>query len=472
MYLSLFINCVCYINGLNIQTIHVSAIKAKQNQPTLSPIFFSSFCLSSPSPSQTFKKNFPYCVSIFLPFTPQFPPNLTVTLIIPSKHLSLSHCHDAKFHGEFSSLILFDTVEHSFFEALSWLAFRPQPAPGFLPSSSASFWSSFFCRFYATLSGLSELVNQKNSLLTPFYILSLGALLPATAPVLTNPQTPISPVFTYKWIQTHFSNSLYDILTWIFQRHIKVMEKDPFHLTLILKSGLFFPYLTEKYQHLSGEETQVSSLTSLFYIPDLNHCQVSLKTSPIYFSPQQVLLWVILTSEMHSYHSHQTGLLASDFYLYPLSFTLHSTVRVIYLKSLHLLSIALNISQNCNTVWPLFTSLVSPYITLPSLCSLSATEQAEFLALSCFPLLRGLAFSRPPPASLPHHSSFHVLLNWNQCSHYILSGYHAPFLGNVLIIVSILCLHGRFMFNTCKDRTTSVICFQFILTCTSGPDMQ
>lgn len=144
------------------------------------------------------------------------------------------------------------------------MAFRPQLAPGFLPSSSASFWSSFFCRFYATLSGLSELMNQKNSLLTPFYTLSLGALLPATVPVLTNPQIPISPVFTCKWIQTHFSNSLYDILTWIFQRHIKVMEKDPFHLTLIFKSGLFSPYLTEKYQHLSGEETQVSSLTSLF----------------------------------------------------------------------------------------------------------------------------------------------------------------------------------------------------------------
>lgn len=262
--MSLFIDFVCFINGLNIQTIHVSAIKAKQNQPTLSPIFFSSFCLSSPSLSQTFKKNFPYSLSIFLPFTPQFPPNLALTLIIPSKHLSLSHCHDAKFHGEFSSLTLFDTVEHSFFEALSWLAFGPQPVPGFLPSSSASFWSSFFWRFCATLSGHSELVNQKNSLLKPFYILSPGDPLAATAPVLTNPQTPVSPAFTCKWIQTHFSNSLYDISTWIFQRYIKVMEKDPFHLTLIFKSGLFYPYLTEKYQHQSGEETQVSSLTSLF----------------------------------------------------------------------------------------------------------------------------------------------------------------------------------------------------------------
>lgn len=242
----------------------MSAIKAKQNQPTLSPIFFSSFCLSSPSLSQTFKKNIPYSVSIFLPFTPQFPPNLAVTLIIPSKHLSLSHCHDAKFHGEFSSLILFDIVEHSFFEALSWLVFRPQPAPGFLPSSSASFWPSFFCRFYATLSGHSELVNQKKLTSYPF-LHTLSRWSPSChSSVLTNPQTPISPVFTCKWIQTHFSNSLYDISTWIFQRHIKVMEKDPFHLTLIFKSGLFSLYLPEKYQHLSGEETQVSSLTSLF----------------------------------------------------------------------------------------------------------------------------------------------------------------------------------------------------------------
>jgi len=246
------------------------------------------------------------------------------------------------------------------------------------------------------------------------------------------------------------------------------------HFILLLSSNLvyFLPISLRNISICQVKKPRCHPWHLFSYIPDLNHCQVSLKTSPIYFSPQQVLLWVILTSEMHSYHSHQTGLPASDFYLYPLYFTLHSTVREIYLKSLHLLSIALNISQNCNTVWPLFTSLVSRYITLPSFCSLSATEQADFLGLSSFPLLRGLAFSRPPPASLPHRSTFHALLNWNQCSHYILSGYHAHFLGNVLIIVSILCLHGRFMFNTCKDRTTSVICFQFILTCTSGPDMQ
>lgn len=203
-------------------------------------------------------------------------------------------------------------------------------------------------------------MNQKNSLLTPFYILSPGDPLPATAPVLTNPQTHVSPVFTCKWIQTYFSNSLYDISTWIFQRHIKVMEKDPFHLTLIFKSGLFSPYLTEKYQHLSGEETQVSSLASLFL-----HCRFEpLPSLPkgFYFSPQQVFLWVILTSEVNSYHSHQTVLPASDSCLCPLYFTVHSTVREICLKSLHLLSIAINIGQNCNTVWPSLP-LLSPLMS-------------------------------------------------------------------------------------------------------------
>lgn len=241
----------------------MSAIKAKQNQPTLSPIFFSSFCLSSPSLSQTSKKKIPYSVSIFLPFTPQFPPNLAVTLIIPSKHLSLSHCHDAKFHGEFSSLILFDIVEHSFFEAL---------LIGFQASTSSWFSSFFLSQFLAQF--LLQVLcypiwpfrtGESKKLTSYPFLHTLSRWSPSChSSVLTNPQTPISPVFTCKWIQTHFYNSLYDISTWIFQRHIKVMEKDPFHLTLIFKSGLFSLYLPEKYQHLSGEETQVSSLTSLF----------------------------------------------------------------------------------------------------------------------------------------------------------------------------------------------------------------